>query len=56
MELKKKIKSKILTYLFNDWVKTEEDIETLRLTKTMIENRANTICPPRQTIGFRSYS
>jgi len=56
MKLKKKIKSKILTYLFNDWVKTEEDIETLQLTKIMIENRANTICPPKQTIGFRSYS
>ena len=53
MKLKKKIKSKILTYLFNDWVKTEEDIETLQLTKMMIENRADVICPPKAAIGFR---
>ena len=35
-----KIKSKLLTYLFKDWVKNEYDIETLELTKGMIDNRA----------------
>jgi len=54
MKLSKKIKSKMLTYLFNDWVKTEEDVETLNLTRMMIENRTNKICPPKQTIGFRT--
>ena len=54
MKITKKIKSKLLTYLFNDWVKTEEDVETLYLTKMMIENRTNKICPPKQVIGFRA--
>ena len=35
-----KLKSKLLTYLFKDWVKNEYDIETLELTKGMIDNRA----------------
>ena len=34
-----KIKSKLLTYLFKDWVNNEFDLETLQLTKTMIANR-----------------
>jgi hypothetical protein len=54
MKITKKIKSKLLTYLFNDWVATEEDVETLYLTKMMIENRTNKICPPKQVIGFRA--
>ena len=33
-----KIKSKLLTYLFMDWVENEYDLETLNLTK-MIHNR-----------------
>ena len=32
-----KLKSKLLTYLFNDWVRTETDLETLRLTNTLIK-------------------
>lgn len=54
MNISKKIKSKLLTYLFTDWVKSETDVETLVMTKQMIENRTNIICPPKQTIGFRS--
>ena len=34
-----KIKSKLLTYLFMDWVENEYDLETLNLTKGMIHNR-----------------
>ena len=30
-----KIKSKLLTYLFMDWVENEYDLETLNLTKGM---------------------
>ena len=33
-----KIKSKLLTYLFMDWVENEYDLETLNLTKGMIHN------------------
>ena len=36
-----KIKSKLLTYLFKDWVKNETDLETLELTISMIKQREN---------------
>ena len=49
----KKVKSKMLTYLFTDWVKNEEDVETLLLTKQMIENRKNMIVGHTPIIGFR---
>lgn len=51
--MKKKIKSKLLTYLFTDWVKTETDVETLVMTKQMIENRKNEVTGHRPVIGFR---
>ena len=35
-----KLKSKLLTYLFKDWVKYEFDLETLELTNGMIDYRA----------------
>ena len=43
----KKLKSKLLTYLFTDWVKTEEDVETLIMTRNMIEQRKNQIVGAR---------
>ena len=49
----KKVKSKVLTYLFTDWVKNEEDVETLILTKQMIENRKNKLTGHTPIIGFR---
>ena len=52
----KKVKSKMLTYLFTDWVKNEEDVETLLLTKQMIENRKNVITGYKPIIGFRTHS
>ena len=57
-----KLKSKLLTYLFKDWVKNEYDIETLELTKGMIHNREvmlKTIIDKVQhkpIIGFRAHS
>ena len=57
-----KLKSKLLTYLFKDWVKKEYDIETLELTKGMIDNRAimlKTIIDKvnhKPIIGFRAHS
>jgi hypothetical protein len=50
----KKLKSKMLTYLFTDWVKNEEDVETLLLTKQLIENRKNAIVGHTPVIGFRT--
>jgi len=54
--MKKKLKSKLLTYLFTDWVKTEEDVETLLMTKKMIEDRKNKLVGHTQVIGFKSHS
>lgn len=52
----KKVKSKMLTYLFTDWVKNEEDVETLLLTKQMIENRKNKLTGHTPIIGFRTHT
>ena len=57
-----KLKSKLLTCLFKDWVKNEYDLETLELTKGMIDNRAimlKTIIDKvnhKPIIGFRAHS
>jgi hypothetical protein len=53
--MKKKLKSKLLTYLFTDWVKTETDVEVLVMTKQMIENRKNKVTGHRPVIGFKAY-
>ena len=56
-----KIKSKMLTYLFKDWVANEYDLETLELTKGMIHNREvmlKTIIDKvnhKPIIGFRAH-
>ena len=34
-----KLKSKLLTYLFTDWVKNEYDLETISIAKQMIYDR-----------------
>lgn len=39
----KKLKSNILTYLFKDWVSNETDVETLQITKVMINQREETL-------------
>ena len=36
-----KLKSKVLTHLFKEWVDTEYDLETLKLTKALITLREN---------------
>jgi hypothetical protein len=52
----KKIKSKLLTYLFTDWVKTETDLETLKLTKQMLNNREIEVTGIKPVLGFRSHT
>jgi hypothetical protein len=54
-----KIKSKLLTKLFIEWINDEFDVETLEASKLMIQNRqdiVNTLAdqsnPPRP-IGFQ---
>ena len=52
----KKAKSKLLTYLFTDWVNNEKDVETLMLTKQLIDIRKNEITGHTPIIGFRTHS
>ena len=51
----KKLKAKLLTYLFTDWVKTEKDVEALILTRDMIEKRKNEIVGHTPILGFRMH-
>ena len=56
----KKLKSNLLTYLFKDWVNTETDLETLQITKSMINRRENILIEDVNTFrtivkGFRAF-
>ncbi len=56
----KKLKSNLLTYLFKDWVNTETDLETLHITKSMINRRENILVEDVNTSrtivkGFRGF-
>lgn len=56
----KKLKSNLLTYLFKDWVNTETDLETLQITKSMINRRENILIEDVDTSrtivkGFRAF-
>jgi hypothetical protein len=49
-------KRKLLTKWFLEWVNTEDDYETLELSRQVIEERQNLIQPPPPTvIGFKCY-
>ena len=50
----KTIKSKMLTYLFKDWVKNETDLETLKISKQFIKKREIEITGHIPILGFRS--
>lgn len=54
--IKAKIKSKLLTKLFMDWVKTEKDVELLTATRIMIENRKNQVTGHSPVVGFKRYT
>ena len=51
----KSIKSKLLTYLFTDWVKHETDLETLKVSKQFIKKREIEITGHIPIMGFRSH-
>jgi hypothetical protein len=51
----KSIKSKLLTYLFKDWVKSETDVELLNLTSQMLKNREIEVTGIKPVLGFRSH-
>lgn len=54
-----KIKSKLLTKLFIDWVSQEYDVELLEASKIMIQQRQDTVntltdkANPPSPIGFK---
>ena len=54
-----KIKSKLLTKLFVDWVNDEFDVELLEASKVMIQQRQDAVnflaakANPPTTIGFK---
>ena len=52
----KALKSKLLTYLFTDWVKTETDLETLKVSKQFIRKREVEITGHVPILGFRSHT
>jgi hypothetical protein len=51
----KKIKSKLLTYLFKDWVMNETDLETLQVSKHFIRKREIEITGHVPVMGFRAH-
>jgi len=51
----KAIKSKLLTYLFMDWVKKETDLETLQISANFIKKREIEIKGHIPIMGFKSY-
>ena len=51
----KAIKSKLLTYLFTDWVQSETDIETLQISAKYIKQREIEISGIKPVLGFRSH-
>jgi len=52
----KTIKSKLLTYLFKDWVNNETDLETLQVSKQFIRKREIEITGHVPVMGFRSHT
>ena len=52
----KAIKSKILTYLFKDWVNNETDLETLKVSKQFIRKREIEITGHVPIMGFRAHT
>ena len=51
----KSLKSKLLTYLFKDWVNKETDVELLSLTQQMLKNREIEVTGIKPVLGVRSH-
>jgi hypothetical protein len=54
MGLIKKMKSKLLTKLFVEWVRESKDIEALQFSKELISNRMDVVDNRTRVIGFRN--
>jgi len=54
MNLIKKVKSKLLTKLFVEWVKESKDVEALQFSKELIDSRIDVVDNRTRVIGFRN--
>ena len=52
MGLVKKLKGKLLTKLFVEWVKESKDVEALQFSKQLISNRLDVVDNRTRVIGF----
>ena len=52
MNLIKKVKSKLLTKLFVEWVRESKDVEALQFSKELISNRLDVVDNRTRVIGF----
>lgn len=49
----KKVKSKLLTKLFVEWVRESKDLETLEFSKEMIQSRIDVVDNRTRVVGFK---
>jgi hypothetical protein len=56
MGLIKKVKSKLLTKLFVEWVKESKDIEALQFSNELITQRLDVVDNQTRVIGFKTYN
>ena len=54
MNIVKKIKSKLLTKLFVEWVRESKDVEALQFSKELIDSRIDVVDCRTRVIGFRA--
>jgi len=52
MGLVKKVKSKLLTKLFVEWVRESKDVEALQFSKELISNRLDVVDNRTRVTGF----
>jgi hypothetical protein len=53
MGLIKKVKSKLLTKLFVEWVKESKDVEALQFSNKLITHRLDVVDNRTRVIGFK---
>ena len=53
MGLIKKVKSKLLTKLFVEWVKESKDVEALQFSNELITHRLDVVDNRTRVIGFK---
>tara|TARA_B100000035_G_C20635134_1_gene394146 strand:+ start:284 stop:490 length:207 start_codon:yes stop_codon:yes gene_type:complete len=55
LKIMNKLKKKLLTKLFTEWLDTETDVELLDLTTVAIKKRRLAVAGPTKVIGFKRY-